>query len=422
MIHRGITEQILPWLGTNKILVLKGARRVGKTIVLQNLNNFLQERGDRTLFLSAEQKRHLPMFSDPKLFLRFLKEQYGLGDGKKLYVFIDEFQYIRQSGHFLKTIYEAASTHLELIVAASTTFKLINTEELEHIAKIFYVRRISFQEYINATSELKYDQQFELSQQDEIKNFYSLYKDDLEQAVLKYMYWGGYPDVIEEKNPEKKMEVLGDIIHGHIEKDISSFLRVENVDAYIQLMEILSSEVGNLVNHQDLSTRLNLHKKTLKKYLDIIHGTFTFSFVAPYFTDTKKELAKMNKVYAQDSGIVSYFLHQTPPDERGYFPHLPRVKNFVFMELRKYGPDHNLFFYRTIAKAEIDFILCLEKEVIPIKIKFGKKKQKTPVVVKNFMSMYSHLVKKAIVITQDELRFEKDCIFLPVTILPFLKM
>lgn len=422
MIQREIIEEILPWLGTHKIIMLKGARRVGKTIVLQYLEKLLKDRGDRTMFISAEQKRHLPIFSDPKLFLRFLKEQYGLGHGTRLYVFIDEFQYIKQSGVFLKELYEVGGNDLELIVAASTTFKVAkNTEDFKDIRKVFYVRRLSFGEYVANTSELTYTQRFNLTEEQKIQDFYSLYRHDIEQNLNDYMYWGGYPEVIEEKNSEKKMAILDDIIHNHIEKDISSFLRVENVGAYIQLMGLLSGEVGNLLNHQDISTRLDIHKKTLGKYLDIIHGTFSFSFIPPYFTNTKKELAKMNKVYAQDAGIVSYFLQQTSPAQAAY-PSMSRVRNFIFTELRKHGHEQNIFFYRTIAKAEIDFVLCKDKEVIPIKIKFGKKKQKVPVVVKNFMEMYQDVAKRALIITQDELRFEKDCVFVPVALFPFLNL
>lgn len=423
MIQRSVVQEILPWLGTNKVIILKGARRVGKTVVLQEIEKVLKDRGDKTMFISAEQKRHLPIFSDPKLFLRFLKEQYGLGEGKKLFVLIDELQYIRQAGSFLKAVYEAAGDTVQLILAASTTFKVSrSTEDLKAIRKIFYIRRLSFKEFMSLRSDFSYNQKFHISEENKLRDFYALYKEDLEQHIIEYMYWGGYPEVIQEKNPEKKMEILDDIIHGYIEKDISSFLRVENVDAYIQLMEMLSSEVGNLLNHQDLSTRLNIHKKTLGKYLEIISGTFTFSFISPYFTDTKKELAKMNKVYAQDNGIMSYFLHQTPPDQTGHFPSPQRVKNFVFTELRKLGYEDDMFFYRTIAKAEIDFVICKEKELIPIKIKFGKKKQEVPVVEKNFMKMYGKMVKKSIVITQDELRYEDNCIFIPVTLLPFVEI
>ena len=92
------------------------------------------------------------------------------------------------------------------------------------------------------------------------------------------------------------------------------------------------------------------------------------------------------------------------------------------MELQKHGFEKNLFFYRTIAKAEIDFVLCRGEQLFPIKVKFGKKDQPVPVVVKNFMKTYSHLTQKAIILTQDELRFEGDCIFIPVSLFPFLKL
>lgn len=422
MIPRSVVEDIKPWLGTNKILILKGARRCGKTEVLHTLQKYMDDRGENTMLMSAEQKRHLPIFSDPKLFLRFLKDQHNLTGNKKLFVFIDEFQYIRQAGVFFKAVYDMAGNDLQLILAASTSFKVSrNTEDLQLIRKTFHVRRLSFQEYMTQKSDFSYKETFDIDEKEKIQDFYALYREDLEQCLGSYMYWGGYPEVVQEKNSERQFAILDDIIHGHIEKDISSFLRVENVDAYIKLMEVLSAEVGNLLNHQDLSTRLNIHKKTLGKYLEIISGTFTFSFVPPYFTDTKKELAKMNKVYAQDPGIVSYFLRQTPPDQSGYYPHLSRVKNLVFTELLKKGYTDNIYFYRTIAKAEIDFILCKEKEIIPIKVKFGKKRQKVPVVIKNFMKLYPEVAKRAIVITQDELRYESNCTFVPICLVPFIK-
>lgn len=420
-IHRKVIEDILPWLGTNQIIGIKGTRRAGKTILLHDLEKILKERGDNTLFLSVEQKRHLPIFSDPKLFIRFLKEQYNLGSGKKLYIFLDEFQYIPQAVFFLKEVHELCGNTLQLITAASTTFRVTkDIESLEPIRKIFYLHRLSFSEYLNRRSEFSYTQKFLLSDEKGLKEFYNLYQHDLEDYVGEYINWGGYPEIIEERDNEKKNELLGDIIHNQIERDISNFLRIENVEAYIQLMEILSHEIGHLLNHQDLSTRLHIHKKTLSKYLDIIAGTFTFSFIPPYFTDTKKELAKMNKVYAQDMGIVSYFLQQTSRESLSLVPNISRIKNFIFSELRKHHHTNNLYFYRTIAKAEIDFILCEDTKLVPIKIKFGKKKQKVPVVLKNFLKTYEGLAEKGIVITQDELRFEKDCVFIPFTLFPFL--
>lgn len=420
-IQRKLIEEILPWLGTQKIITIKGARRVGKTEIMHHLEQHLKERDENTLFLSVEHKRHLAIFTDPKLFIRFLKEQYGFSSSKKLYVFLDEFQYIRQSGLFLKEVHELAGDHIQLIIAASTTFKVTkNVEDIANLRKVFYVRRLSFSEYLTLRSELSYQQKFSLSDEKYLHEFYQIYQHDLENYIGEFINWGGYPEVVQERDSQKKEEILGDIIHHYIEKDISSFLRIESVEAYIQLMDILSHEIGNLLNQQDLSVRLDIHKKTLKKYLEIVSGTFTFSFIPPYFTDTGKELAKMNKVYAQDMGIVSYFLPQTARESLSLSPHIGRIKNFIFTELRKLNYNDNIFFYRTIAKAEIDFIICKERELIPIKVKFGKKKQKVPVVMKNFMKTYKDTVKKGIVITQDELRFEENCIFVPFSLFPFL--
>lgn len=423
IVRREMADQILPWLGTEKIIIIKGSRQTGKTFLLHYLEDYLKEKGESTIFINVEQKRHLPMFHDPKLFYRFLKEQANLGNGKKLYVFLNHFEYLRLPGTFLKTLYEMTKEHLQIITSAATSFTVIkNEEELGELRKVFYLRRFSFREYLSVRSDLKYSDRFKFHQIEKMQDFYTLYKHDLEEYISDFIYWGAFPSVVMEKDPEKRYEILDNIIHHYIEKDISSFLRVENVDAFIQLMEILAHETGNLLNHQDLSTRLGIHKKTLGKYLEIVEGTFTYSFIPPYFTNPKKELAKMHKVYSNDAGLVSYFLRQAPHDLISVYPALSRVKNYIFNEIRKMGHNDNIYFYRTIAKAEIDFVLCTTDEIIPIKIKPGKKNQKVPVVLKNFKSTYSDYVKKMIVVTQDELRWEDNCLFIPYTLFPFLTL
>lgn len=421
MFQRSLTEKILPWLGTNKIINIKGARRVGKTVLLHHLEQTLKDRGESTLYISVEQRRHLPIFGDPKKFVHFLREQYPAAGGKKLYLFLDDLQYIKDPIHFLKTVDEMTAERCQLIVAASTTFPVTKEQEsFDNKRKKFFLHHLSFREYISFRSGQPYDKKFSVFDKEELEDFYAEKKEEIEAHLGDFLCWGGYPEIAVEPDEEKKFDMLGDIIHRHIEKDIASSLRVENVDAYIQLMAVLSSEVGNLLNHQDISTRLDIHKKTLSKYLDIIRNTFTFSFVSPYFTNTKKELAKMCKVYVEDIGIMSYFLHQSPRDRLAFFANMPRIKNFIFSELRKTEHNNKLFFYRTIAKAEIDFVICGEEDIIPVKVKFGRDKQKVPVVMKNFMSAYKPLVKKAIVITRDELRYEDNCVFLPISLLPFV--
>lgn len=424
MIKRIITEEILTHIGSDQTIVIQGARHVGTTELLLHIEQVLKDRHEATVFINLEQNRHDATFRDPKLLIRFLREQCGLGGGKKIYLFLNEIHFIKHPDNFLKEVYDLSGGGLQMIVAGSVSINNIHMKkdftELADKKVMFNLRHLSFREYLKAKSDFSYQEKFRLMEAKNLQDFYTTHKDDLKEHFKNFIYWGGYPDVAEEPNSTKKYVLLGDIVHRYIEKDISSLLRLENVEAYIQLMEILSHEVGNLLNHHDLSTRLNIHKKTLDKYLDIISGTFTFEFVPPYFTNQKKELAKMRKVYAHDAGIVSYFHHQMVREPLSFFPNVARLKNFLYTELRKMDYNKKLFFYRTIAKAEIDFVINAETEIMPIKIKLGKKVKRVPVVMKNFVGLYENKVKKAIIVTEDDLHYDGLFVFVPIMLLPFI--
>ena len=360
MIKRIITEKILAELGGEKMIIIKGGRHVGKTELILHLEKVLKDRGDTTIFINAEQRRHESMLRYPKLFVRWLREQYSLQESKKVFLFIDDVHFIKDPAEFLKEIDLATGKAVQIIGTASVTSALVSlstTPEGYEKKIVFSLRHLSLREYLQALSDFSYTEHLPIGDSGAQQEFYDKHKEDLKEHFKDFVYWGGYPDVAEEPNPTKKYSILGDVIHRYIEKDISSFLRLENVDAYIQLMEILAHESGNLLNHHELSTRLNIHKKTLGKYLDVISNTFTFEFVPPFFTNQKKELAKMRKVYAHDAGIVSYFHHQTVREPLSFFPNISRLKNFLYTEFRKMNYNEKLFFYRTIAKAEIDFVI-----------------------------------------------------------------
>ena len=90
----------------------------------------------------------------------------------------------------------------------------------------------------------------------------------------EYIVFGGYPEVITTQKIKDKKIILKLIIKTYIEKDIINFLKVENVSGFNNLIKILSSQIGNLVNVSELSNTVNLANNTLSKYLDILVGTY----------------------------------------------------------------------------------------------------------------------------------------------------
>ena len=85
MIKREIFEKIKPWLGDEKIIIIKGARQTGKTTLLLYLKKYL-ENNNEVIYLSVDQDLNNPIFADSKLFLKYINDQYNLGN-KKIYIY-----------------------------------------------------------------------------------------------------------------------------------------------------------------------------------------------------------------------------------------------------------------------------------------------------------------------------------------------
>ncbi len=92
------------------------------------------------------------------------------------------------------------------------------------------------------------------------------------------------------------MKLLGEIFHSYLEKDVKGYLRVEKEDTFMNLIRILSSQIGQIMNKDELSNRLDIHKNTLENYLYYLEQTFVLDFVnslddiekafSPYYTTT----------------------------------------------------------------------------------------------------------------------------------------
>jgi len=101
MIHRDIEDAIDPWLGRDKIIILRGARQVGKTTILKSIKARLQERGEQVRYIAADLDFAEPAFGDPRLFLLRLGDLFAGSGGT---VLIDEARWHRRSGSMLSIV------------------------------------------------------------------------------------------------------------------------------------------------------------------------------------------------------------------------------------------------------------------------------------------------------------------------------
>ncbi|WP_457571136.1 ATP-binding protein [Desulfovulcanus sp.] len=418
LVQRKLFDELLPWLDDKRIILIKGARRTGKTTLLHQLKNYLEKKGENTVLFTADQEIGTPFFKNSRLFFQFLIDQYISSD-KILYVFIDECQYLPEATIFLKTLHDISQNKIKLIVTGSSSLDLLKIKEPLTGRKLeFTLERFSFSEYLSAQSEYKYTQPFKIPDNyEELKLFYEIYKNDLEHHFIHYNNWGGYPEVSLEKNINKKTIYLKKIIKTYIEKDVAQFFKIGNTAQFNNLIKFLCYQKGQLLNKSEISNTLDLHHKTLSNYLNILEGTFIITRLKPFYTNIRKEISKMPKLFINDPGIIRYFMGSEFSDFASIDGNL--VENFAFTHLKLQNPE--LFYYRTISKAEIDFIAQYGNFLIPIEVKF-RKKASTPVALKNFISNYKNRIKYGLMLTQNIMARKDNIYFLPVTLLDFIHL
>jgi len=419
MIKREILAKITPWLKKEKILIIKGARQVGKTTLLKQIKDRLEkEQGAKVAYILGDDIENQNLFKSAASLELYLKQYYNF-PVDYVYVMIDEFQVIPGSGIFLKNIFDSHKDKLQLIVSGSSSLEINkNSEYLTGRAIHFDVQRVSFGEYFNYREKITADR-FSLSDFGEIENFYLTFKPKLEAALGEYLAFGGYPEVLTATGAEEKEIILKSIIKTYIDKDIINQLNVENVTGFNSLIKILASQAGNLVNSHELSNTANLSINTLKKYLEILVGTYIINLVTPYFKNVRSEISKMPKVYLLDLGIRNYLLRtfQFNPDQAGGI-----IENFIYTTLLNSYPKEYIHFYRTLGKAEIDFAIEGKNNKISLcEVKYRNKVNVTAA-MKNFEKKYPEETGIKIIATKDLVKEGNGVYFIPAAVLPFVEL
>jgi hypothetical protein len=219
-------------------------------------------------------------------------------------VLIDEFQTIPRCGSFLKVVYDQTKAQYRFVVSGSSSLELAKSAEfLTGRKKEFLLRPFSFREFLRARLPEIPIPQFSRSEMRALDDFQALHGQRLKAAYAEYLAWGGYPEAVLSPLQIRK-EILKELLSTYIHKDVAGFQRVENIAGFNNLVRVLGSQIGNQVNKSELGATLRLNAETVNRYLDILEGTYVFSLVLPWFSNPRKEVSKMPKVYVNDPGIL----------------------------------------------------------------------------------------------------------------------
>lgn len=353
---REIIDEILKYLYEKETIILYGARQAGKTFVLYWLNNFLLEKKKQVYYLDLEHRRHLEVLNQKPENLEKLLLEQGFDLKKRVFVLIDEVQYLENPTNFLKLVGDHHK-NLKLIVSGSSTFELRKKigKALVGRALIFEIFNLSFKEFL-VFKEYK----------GKIEPLLTKIKQgELRELFEEFVLYGGYPKISLISGKEKKEKYLWQIIDTYLKKDIRDLAEVKEIEKFNKLLEVLASQTGQLLNIEELSNTCHLAKQTVQHYLFVLENTYVVRLVKPFFKNLRSELFKTPKIYFYDSGLAHLlWLKIIPREILGEI-----FETAVFSELVKGIGKESINFWRTKDKKEIDFILKIRNKIIPVEIK-----------------------------------------------------
>lgn len=366
------------------VSALLGPRRVGKTTLLKYYMNLHPTR--KWVVLNMDILSQRKRVANEELERMIEQEALQkLGGGEKIWVFIDEAQKCPELFDQVKLIYDAhiGEDHVKFILTGSAHLNLhqLTAESLAGRVELLHLREFNLREmtllvhpHLKLPADSTLDTLFTSNSFNvlekahaELRPFEKLLNASLENHLL----WGGLPETFQEGSEKSRLKYLGDYQQTYLEKDIRAIETVSDLALFENLMKICAELTGSLRDDKKITEALHCSRNTLLKYRSYLLATLQYIEIYPFIESSIKRLVKSPKGYLINNGLISYLtgiydlsiLRIT-----GGIGH--RFENWLVNEIQTWMDNaadrHQIHFWRTPAGAEVDFVLTIGKNVIPV--------------------------------------------------------
>ncbi len=343
------------------IVVLIGARQVGKTSIMQM---YPTEGYRNTLFLNGQDAEVAERFQKLSTIEQYLSIYLNPDfDGLLL---VDEFQFIEGVSTMLKLLTDKHDK-LKVLCSGSSSLDILKSveESLAGRVRIIEVLALSFSEYLLFRDEKLFQLQQSLADTAD-----EALVSDLQAAYQEYLVYGGLPRTALTMNPDEKVELLNDICQTYLLNDVRRYVANEHFVGFNKLLRLLATQIGNLVNINELSRESGLPYSDCENYVNLLQKMYVIKLIEPFFTNRRKVIGKMKKVYFCDLGLRNIIY--------GNFNEMPFrtdngaiFENEILLELwRNRKAGETISFYRTQNGTEVDFVTESAQRKMAVECKY----------------------------------------------------
>jgi hypothetical protein len=334
MIQRSILPQVQQALDYFPVVGIIGPRQVGKTTLAKILEKGLNK---PTLFLDLERDSDRQKLAEPELFLQQYTDRC---------IIIDEIQNIPTLLPLIRWLVDQDRRPARFILTGSASPDIIKGSTETLAGRIAYFELMPFS----------------LLEIGDIK------------SQTEHWFRGGFPDSLLAPNAALSEMWLGNFIETFLQRDIRRIGYDITVPSMERLLKVVASTSGSLLNIDGLSNSLGISAITVKKYLDILEGSFLLRRLQPFYVNTTKRLVRSPKIFIRDTGLLHRLMGIRDFEQLHGSMWLGNSwETYVIEEIaRAGGKAFEYSFYRTQSGTEVDLVLRgASRKLTMIEIKYS---------------------------------------------------
>lgn len=353
-IQRTLYSVIQKYLQKNKVIILYGARQVGKTTLAKELF-----KDQKYLYLNGDEYTTRQILGDiSKIGLQKIVAWWD-------YLIFDEAQKIKDMGTILKIIHEDFPEK-KIIATGSSSFELAN-----QVNESLTGRKYEFTLYPLSIEELS-------------QNFNFI---EMSSKLNECMITGMYPEIVVDYDDQS----LKNLVNSYVYKDVLTFEKIKKSDELMKLLQLLAFQIGSEVSYYELGQQCGLNSRTVEQYIQILEQAFILFRLPSYTFNQRNAIKKKKKIYFRDLWVRNMLINNLNPltlrnDIGGLW------ENFVIVEYLKKMHNHlenaNVYFWKD-PKAELDFIVSMNGELKWYEIKYTRNKSKNYQYIKDTLNLTS---------------------------------
>lgn len=356
MVYQRTLQKIIEkHLFKGKVVVLYGARQVGKTTLVKTI---LESSGKKGKYLNGDNPSVVSSLTDKNA------EELKNYIGDYELVVIDEAQRVANIGLTLKILVDTYP-EIQVIATGSSSFELSNkvSEPLTGRAKVFHLQPLSFAEITGGDTTVA------------------------DQVMRRMLIYGSYPAVWNMSDDEAE-EALTELISNYLFKDLLEHETLKKSPLLTNLLQALALQVGSEVSFRELSSLLGVDFKTVERYVFLLEQTFIIYRLPALKRNPRNEVGKLRKIYFRDLGLrnslIRNFNEMKLRNDVGAL-----WENFCITERLKSndyaGHRPNYYFWRSYSKKEVDLVEEYGDEMHAFEFKWRDKQARLP---KEFGALY----------------------------------